>query len=177
MAARWIGSTAGSDSGSSYVAASTNLTIADHNRLFLHALRFYAIEARTYELRLDGVTVASVVASAAAVATFTLASMLRLLPGAHSLSVRPDTSAKVRYVAGSGSALEAGISVAGWTEFVTGGYYLPWEMSVEDLYVTEWEVVNPGVVSGSPVPTPGIVVNGGGSGGTSGPTTGQVWPR
>jgi len=42
------------------------------------------------------------------------------------------------------------------------------------MAVTAWEVLNPRVVNGTPVPTAGAVVASGG--GSVTPTTGRIWP-
>ena len=44
------------------------------------------------------------------------------------------------------------------------------------MAVTQWEVVNPGVVIGAPRPMPGVVVNGGSGSLSSVRSTGRLYP-
>ncbi len=45
------------------------------------------------------------------------------------------------------------------------------------MAVTAWEAIAPSWVPGSPVASPGVVVNGGGAATPAGPTHGRGYPR
>ena len=137
MADFLVGSTAGSDSGSAYAAASTDLTVTGGGTYFLLAITAHVINAGSYDLVVAGVVVDTKVAATAGTLRFLLnvevssAAVTRV-----SVRRTDSSSARVRY-APSAVVLTPELSTGPWVEL--GSYGIPWI----------WEIDN-----GQPDPTP-----------------------
>ena len=174
MATVLVGSTAGLDSSGTYAAATTSLVVARY--AVLHSLKFWAVEADTYTLKVDTVTRATVVASAGEEALFDLLAPLHLNASTHTVAIVPAASRKVRYQTGTSEVLLTGVTSGLWNEY--GGFRLPWvwELDDSDWTPSEWETFGPGVTAGSPVSMPGVVVAGGFLAPVSSSGTGRLFP-
>lgn len=170
MALAWYGTTAGSDSGSLYASATSFV----QGNFLLGGIRFYAVSARTYTVKVAGVTVASVASPGGRIeeALFDPVSVVSGAP----VSIAPDTPSQVRYTSAGSYTYTSGIVQGPWVE--NASWRLPWELLLEPRHVSEWEVAGLGFVTGQPHAMPGVVVNGAtGGGGAPSPTSGRGYPR
>lgn len=125
----FIGTTTGTVSGSAYAAMTTTMTV--ESPITIHEVHFYAAEARTYTLKIDGLPVGSPTDVAAGVVGVIDTGYHVLAAGAHEISVIPATPAKVNY-RGAASILllsEPEITLAVWGEF-SDSYTIPFAFEI-----------------------------------------------